>query len=262
MASAPEVPRSVEIEPAPAPVLEQQRHQGTAMNERPADTHARAFADRRASVPSPAHGPPPANADMQLPDPVLPSTPVPQAPTALRSVPSVSESRPAEVATAVPAPAAATPVAATPAAAAPEPPSLAESVTQSTETSERTPARRLESARNPVIVSANRISRWRIGTAGVVHHSTDGGATWKTYSTDVNVPMTAGASPSRAVCWLVGPGGVVLITTDEGRSWQRVPFPVAVDLVSIHAVDDKTARVMTADGRTFSTSDRGGAWTR
>ena len=143
-----------------------------------------------------------------------------------------------------------------------EPPSLAETVTFGTDTSERALARRLEVARDSAVVSSNRISQWRIGTAGVVHHSTDGGSTWQTYSTGVNVPLTAGSSPSLMVCWLVGPGGLVLISTDEGRSWQRVPFPVAVDLVSIRAIDDKTATVVTADQRTFSTSDRGVTWSR
>ena len=74
------------------------------------------------------------------------------------------------------------------------------------------------------------------------------------------VVLTAGSSPSPAVCWLVGREGVVLITTDEGRSWQRVPFPQAIDLISIRASDGTTAAVVGADGRSFTTSDRGVTW--
>ena len=77
-----------------------------------------------------------------------------------------------------------------------------------------------------LVVSSNRISQWRIGNGSEVQHSADGGSTWRTQATGVNVTLTAGSSPSPSVCWLVGPGGLVLITTDEGQSWRRVPFPV------------------------------------
>ena len=89
-----------------------------------------------------------------------------------------------------------------------------------------------------VVVSSNRISQWRIGNGGEVQHSADGGSTWRTQATGVNVTLAAGSSPSPSVCWLVGPGGLVLITTDEGQSWRRVPFPVVTDLVSVRATDE------------------------
>ncbi len=106
-----------------------------------------------------------------------------------------------------------------------------------------------------LVVSSNRISQWRIGNGSEVQHSADGGSTWRTQATGVNVTLTAGSSPSPSVCWLVGPGGLVLITTDEGQSWRRVPFPVVTDLVSVRATDDRTATVVTSDGRTFVTSE-------
>jgi hypothetical protein len=145
------------------------------------------------------------------------------------------------------------------AAAAPAPqPTLAETVTVTSATPEQVLARRF--ARDTAIVSSSPISRWRIGTGGVVEHSADGGSTWQTQSTGVTVTLTAGSSPSPSVCWLVGPRGVVVITTDEGRSWQRLSFPVEIDLISVRAIDDTTATVVTSDGRTFTTSDRGRTW--
>jgi Photosynthesis system II assembly factor YCF48/Putative zinc-finger len=116
------------------------------------------------------------------------------------------------------------------------------------------------SAAPTTIVSSNRTSQWRIGNGSEVQHSADGGSTWRTQSTGVNVTPTGGSSPSPSVCWLVGRGGLVLITTDEGQSWRRVPFQVVTDLVSVRATDDRRATVVTSDGRTFVTSDGGRSW--
>jgi hypothetical protein len=109
------------------------------------------------------------------------------------------------------------------------------------------------------IVSSDSSTLWRVAAAGSVLRSTDGGTTWETQSTGVMATLTAGASPSSAVCWLVGEAGVVLITVD-GRSWQRLAFPETIDLVSVRATDDRTATVTAADGRSFVTNDRGQTW--
>jgi hypothetical protein len=229
---------------AAARVREQARERSTSANETPAAAQPGVLADSRImgqpDAPQSAAG-----AELRAPHAPIPSAALPQATTALGSAPSVE-------------PPSGTPAAAPPPAA----PSLGETVTLTTESSQRLLARRLEASRDTVILSSNPISRWRLGTAGVVHHSADGGSTWQTQSTGVNLTLTAGSSPSPSVCWLVGPAGVVLISTDEGRSWERVPFPVAVDLVSIRASDGRTATVVTADDRTFSTTDRGLTWTR
>jgi hypothetical protein len=111
------------------------------------------------------------------------------------------------------------------------------------------------------IVSPDSSIRWRIGPAGTVQRSTDGGSTWEVLPTGVAVDLTAGASPSPSVCWLVGRTGTVLRSTD-GRTWQRVAFPEVADLVAIRATDARTATVSTADGRTFRTSDGGVTWER
>lgn len=111
------------------------------------------------------------------------------------------------------------------------------------------------------IVSPDPSIRWRIGAAGLVERSTNGGSTWETLQTGVSVALTAGASPSPAVCWLVGGAGTVLLSTD-GRQWQRVPFPERTDLIAVRATDGRTASVTTADGRTYSTINGGLTWAR
>jgi hypothetical protein len=109
------------------------------------------------------------------------------------------------------------------------------------------------------ITSPDPSVRWRIGGAGSVEHTTNGGASWEAVPTGSGVDLTAGASPSRVVCWLVGRAGTVLLSTD-GRTWRRVPFPDMTDLMAVQAADARTATVTTADGRTFRTTDGGRSW--
>ena len=102
--------------------------------------------------------------------------------------------------------------------------------------------------------------RWRIGAAGMVQRSADGGATWTMLSSGATEDLTAAAAPSPTVCWIVGRAGTVLLTTD-GRQWQRIAFPERVDLAAIQATDSRAATVTIVDGRTFRTADSGRTWT-
>jgi hypothetical protein len=254
--------------PAPAPAAKRERDRAAPSKDVPAETQPDAMANSLVAPPPPAAAPTPAPPAAASPAAAAP--PVAAAPTVARS--------------AAPAAAAAVPGTASPAAAAeqrtadarlpstPLPPAAipprnevseplsVDTLTVTTESIAPMAARRFDAAREPIIFSSNPISRWRIGRSGVVQHSADGGSTWQTQSTGVNVTLTAGSSPSPAVCWLVGPAGVVLISTDEGSSWQRLAFPVTTDLVSVRATDTQRATVVTSDGRTFTTSDRGHTW--
>jgi len=110
------------------------------------------------------------------------------------------------------------------------------------------------------IASPDASIRWRIGAAGMVQRSSDGGATWETLSIGATEDLTAASAPSATVCWIAGRAGTVLLTTN-GREWQRVAFPERVDLIAIQAADGRAATVTTADGRTFRTADGGVTWT-
>jgi len=85
------------------------------------------------------------------------------------------------------------------------------------------------------------------------------GPMWPAPPAEVAGQITAGSSPSAAVCWIVGRGGTVLRSTDQ-RTWQRLSLPMTVDLTSVKATDAQSATVVTADGRTFSTVDGGVTW--
>jgi hypothetical protein len=124
-------------------------------------------------------------------------------------------------------------------------------------------AARAEAALAPSfeVVSPDPQIRWRVGQAGVVQYSADGGSTWTTQETGTPSPLTAGSSPSPDVCWLVGRGGAVLRSDDAGQRWQRVAFPEAADLFGVRATSALAATVDLADGRRLVTADGGQTWT-
>jgi photosystem II stability/assembly factor-like uncharacterized protein len=109
-------------------------------------------------------------------------------------------------------------------------------------------------------VSIRPTTRWRLGPGGFVQQSADGGTSWRTETTGVNVPMASVSAPVPNVCWAAGAGGTVLRTVDAGRTWRRVAAPDPANLVAVRASDDKAATVTAADGRVFSTADGGVTW--
>lgn len=125
---------------------------------------------------------------------------------------------------------------------------------------ERDRAFRQNAAGARQVASPDPSVRWRIGAAGSVEVSSNGGASWETQASGVTADLTAGSAPAPSVCWVVGRGGTVLRTGDSGRTWIRVAFPQAVDLVGVQATDGVTATVTASDGRVFRTADAGRTW--
>lgn len=111
-----------------------------------------------------------------------------------------------------------------------------------------------------LVASPNPSIRWRIGAAGSVEFSSNGGASWQAQATGMTTDLTAGSAPTASVCWIVGRGGSVIRTADSGRTWIRVAFPQAVDLVAVEAISVSTASVTAAGGRVFRTVDAGRTW--
>ncbi len=101
---------------------------------------------------------------------------------------------------------------------------------------------------------------WRIGSAGFVERSGDGGLTWHGTLPKQNANYAAGSAPNAKVCWLVGNDGIILLT-QAASAWQTVPPPVRTNFVAVVARDAWTATVTTADGRKFTTTNQGESWT-
>jgi hypothetical protein len=108
--------------------------------------------------------------------------------------------------------------------------------------------------------SPNPSIRWRVGAAGSIERSGNGGATWSASSSGVTEDLTAGAAPAPIVCWIVGRRGTVLLSID-GLQWRRVAFPDNADLAAVQASDASSATVTTSDNRRFRTADSGQTWT-
>jgi hypothetical protein len=101
---------------------------------------------------------------------------------------------------------------------------------------------------------------WRIGSAGFVERSGDGGLTWNGTLPKQNAHYAAGSAPSAKVCWLVGNDGIILLTQDAS-AWQTIPPPMRTNFVAVVARDAWTATVTTSDGRKFATTNQGESWT-
>ncbi len=100
---------------------------------------------------------------------------------------------------------------------------------------------------------------WRVGRAGAIDRSNDGGRSWTGQRSGVTEDLVAGSAPSSTVCWVVGGRGTVLRTTD-GQRWERVIPPTTGDLLRVRASGAETATVISASGRRFVTNDGGQTW--
>ncbi len=104
--------------------------------------------------------------------------------------------------------------------------------------------------------------RWRIGAAGRIERSTDGGASWQPQRSGVTADLSAGAAPSESVCWVVGRTGTILRTTD-GEHWEKIAPPATLDWTRVRAQDALHAGISARDDgqfRHFVTEDGGKTW--
>lgn len=102
---------------------------------------------------------------------------------------------------------------------------------------------------------------WRVGHAGMIEFSSDGGASWSRQTSNLLVDLTAGWAPSDKVCWIVGRAGTILLTTDGGAHWATLHSPLNEDVGGVRATDALHATVWNlANTKVFETSDGGATW--
>ena len=120
----------------------------------------------------------------------------------------------------------------------------------------------LANDKSPVVIATpNKKVSWRVGRAGSIERSEDGGATWSLQTSGAVSGLLAGSAPSDSVCWVVAQLGTILRTTDSGATWTKVQAPVAEDIRSVFAVNAQQATIFTAHA-TYQTSDGGATWTK
>lgn len=110
------------------------------------------------------------------------------------------------------------------------------------------------------VISTDGKTLWRIGPAGLIERSQDGGKEWTRQRSPSQGDILAGSAPSATVCWLGGRKGLLLRTTD-GYSWTKLSSPTAADIVAIRARDSLDVSITTAEGRIYDTADGGRTWT-
>jgi len=126
------------------------------------------------------------------------------------------------------------------------------------------PALRMAKSRSPRPVSApgGKVI-WRLGMAGLIEQSTDGGLTWTQQNSGTTADLYLGSAPSEQVCWVIGNGGTILRTTDGGGHWASVASPISQNLNLIRASDALHATVWDSSRRhSFQTDDGGVTWTQ
>lgn len=121
---------------------------------------------------------------------------------------------------------------------------------------------RLAAVASPHWISApDKKTLWRIGYAGMIEFSSDGGASWSRQNGGALTDLTAGSAPSDKVCWIVGRAGTILLTTDAGSDWTVVRSPFDEDLGGVRATDALHATVWNlANTKVFETFDGGLIW--
>jgi len=102
---------------------------------------------------------------------------------------------------------------------------------------------------------------WRLGMAGIIEQSSDGGLTWSSQISGTTADLFLGSAPSEQVCWVIGNGGTILRTADGGAHWISVVSPISQNLYRIRASDALHATVWDASRRnSFKTDDGGVTW--
>ena len=113
-----------------------------------------------------------------------------------------------------------------------------------------------------IVLAPDGMHAWRVGAAGAIQATTDGGKTWKQQASGVTSELRSGSAPDVNVCWIVGQAGTLLLTTDGGKHWTRITSPLQEDLGGVHAVDEKHASIWNvSNNKSYETADGGVTWT-
>ena len=111
------------------------------------------------------------------------------------------------------------------------------------------------------IATPNPKTLWRVGSAGMIEFSSDGGASWSRQTSNVLADLTAGSAPSETVCWIVGRAGTILLTTDAGSHWALLHSPLDEDLGGVRSTDALHSTIWNlGNTKVVATANGGVSW--
>jgi len=110
---------------------------------------------------------------------------------------------------------------------------------------------------------------WMAGTAGLLVHTSNGGAEWKMQTRSATASQLNDLQfINSALGWVVGMSGSILKTTNGGAGWTTQPFPSVMDIHAVHFLDANAGWTAGAgyfngawSGKVYTTTTGGSTWT-
>jgi photosystem II stability/assembly factor-like uncharacterized protein len=106
---------------------------------------------------------------------------------------------------------------------------------------------------------------WATGSGGgtnTVMKSTNGGETWNTYNTGINITYREDIyAVNDQVAWVVGTDGSIIKTTNGGVTWTRQNSGTTEIIFSVSALNDQVAWAVGTGGIILKTINGGATWT-
>ncbi len=105
------------------------------------------------------------------------------------------------------------------------------------------------------------LNGWKVGTSGVVSHTTDGGTTWELIQMDTHLSLNSVYFADALHGWIGGPSGFIYHTTDGGTTWEEQSFGVYNTVLQMAFPDQNNGWLLVSYNQLFHTTDGGSTWT-
>lgn len=112
------------------------------------------------------------------------------------------------------------------------------------------------------------LNGWVAGDSGVIIHTSNGGLTWVTQNSGLDIPLSNIFFLNKRLGWsianhLIYPSSIILKTTDGGNNWTSTPYEDTLTMLStIMFLDSLTGFIGGQWGTILKTTDAGHNWNR
>ena len=101
---------------------------------------------------------------------------------------------------------------------------------------------------------------WVVGDAGVILHTSDGGAGWAQQETGLTTSLVTVSFVSNLIGWAAGDAGAILHTTNGGTTWTKQTSNTSNYLLGIYFADANKGWCVGANGTIMRTTNGGSTW--